>query len=127
MVAYGFKGRFVAPIRSGLKRHTMRNDRKRHARPGEPVQIYEKMRQKGCAKIIPDPLCERVEPVRLDFHNDTIKIGMHPFITQPAGLDHFARSDGFTDWEDMRAFWKKEHKKAYPRWEGVIVYWLPMA
>lgn len=123
MVAYGFKGRFVAPIRAKIKRHTMRNDRKRHALPGEPVQLYEKMRQKGCAKIIPDPICQRVEPVRIDFRKDTVKIGAMPIIHTKEARDHFAVSDGFTDWEDLRAFWKKEHATAYPRWSGVLVGW----
>lgn len=74
MVAYSYKGRFVAPIRVGLglpvfdlhyelggylpgqpilpKRQTIRaNGRRRHARPGETLQHYRGMRTTKCFKI----------------------------------------------------------------------------
>ncbi len=47
MVAYSFKKRFAPPIlfglthgplAEGMKRQTIRNDRKRHARPAEEIQ-----------------------------------------------------------------------------------------
>jgi hypothetical protein len=123
MVAYGFKGRFVPKIKARIKKHTMRNERKRHVRVGESPQLYEKMRQKGCAKIIPDPECVAVEPVQIDFKKDTVRIGERPVIRDQAERDEFAVSDGFEDWEDLRAFWKKEHKAVYPLWSGVYIAW----
>lgn len=49
MVAYSFQKRFVEPIRSGRKRQTIRADRKRHARPGEVLQLYSGMRTNAIA------------------------------------------------------------------------------
>lgn len=39
MVAYSFRKRFGPPILAGTKAQTIRADRKRHARPGEEVQL----------------------------------------------------------------------------------------
>jgi hypothetical protein len=67
MVAYSFHKRFVSLIQSGIKRHTIRPHRKRHARPGEALQLYTGMRTKACMKILAaDPVCERLDEVRLD-------------------------------------------------------------
>ncbi len=66
MVAYDFRPMFVGSIRSGNKRQTIRSNRRRHARPGEPMQLYTGMRTKACAKVIDDPLCEQLAEVHLD-------------------------------------------------------------
>ncbi|MEJ0016825.1 MAG: ASCH domain-containing protein [Acetobacteraceae bacterium] len=49
MVAYSFKRDFAAPILAGIKRQTIRADRRRHARPGEVLQLYTGMRTKHAA------------------------------------------------------------------------------
>lgn len=76
MVAYSFKKRFVDPIRVGLssvslsfdcqpKRQTIRSiGKRRHARPGETLQLYTAMRTKQCRKI-GDARCMGVEGVLL--------------------------------------------------------------
>lgn len=51
MVAYSFKRQFGPPILAGTKGGTIRNDRKRHARPGEELQLYHGMRTKSCTLI----------------------------------------------------------------------------
>lgn len=79
MVAYSFRQRFVAPIQVGLgtiehipgteyapKRQTIRANRKRHARPGEELQLYCGMRTKGCF-LIGRARCTSVSGVRLQF------------------------------------------------------------
>lgn len=131
MVAYSFKKRFEQPIQAGTKRQTMRNDRKRHARPGECLQLYVAMRTKQCRKILEaDPVCSSVQPVRVEFGDwgriTEIKVGA--IILRSAGrLDDFAQKDGFDDAEDMSAFWRQEHPEAVAvgRWEGVLIRWDP--
>jgi hypothetical protein len=44
VVAYSFRQQFRPPILAGTKRQTIRADRKRHARPGEQLQLYTGMR-----------------------------------------------------------------------------------
>ena len=64
MVAYNFMKQFADDVASGRKDFTIRGQRKRHARPGEPVQLYTGMRTKCCHKLVdPDPICLSVRPI----------------------------------------------------------------
>ena len=66
MVAYSFKAPFAEPIQYGLKRQTIRGERRRHARPVEPMQLYTGMRTRHCRRILdPDPICEAVRHIAL--------------------------------------------------------------
>ncbi|PZR82553.1 MAG: hypothetical protein DI537_36400, partial [Stutzerimonas stutzeri] len=113
MVAYSFHKRFVEPIATGhpatgiVKRQTIRADRKRHARPGEPLQLYQGMRTKHCFKIIADPVCVAVRPLELFIARGYVRFtdtGEAFGVT--AMLDDFARQDGFLHWADLQAFWQ---------------------
>lgn len=123
MVAYSFQRRFLGPIRAGTKRQTIRAERKRHARPGEPVQLYVGMRTKHC-RLIAAPTCESVWPVRLDFDLATIEHG-NGRVFDESDLDPFAVSDGFADWEDMRAFWERQHPGVRV-FSGLLIRWTPI-
>ena len=128
MVAYSFQRRFAEPILAGAKRQTIRADRKRHARPGELVQLYVGMRTKACRKIIPDPVCTAIEPVRLCF-SSAGKLSELPQVGDrligPRGWAAFARADGFESMEDMAAFWLAEHGAGAVNFEGVLIRWEP--
>ncbi|MBY6243877.1 ASCH domain-containing protein [Methylosinus sp. Sm6] len=69
MVAYSFQKRFAEPIVERRKRQTIRGNRKRHARLGEPMQLYVGMRTKHCRKIIHDPVCTGLEPFQMDLRS----------------------------------------------------------
>lgn len=64
MVAYSFRARFVVPIEAGTKRQTIRAPRKRHAKPGEEMQLYTGMRTRAC-RLIRLATCLSVWPVSL--------------------------------------------------------------
>lgn len=136
MVAYSFKRRFVDPIRVGLgiecdvrpmtgppepKTHTIRADRKRHARVGELIQLYCGMRTRECF-LIGVAGCIVVWPIRLS-------LGRRAGVFLPDGerrgakmLDVFARGDGFKDWADMREFWRVEHP-GVDEFNGAFIKW----
>lgn len=122
MVAYSFKARFGPLIQSGAKTQTVRADRKRHARAGETMQLYTGMRTRSC-KLLATATCLKVSPIRFRF-------GQHPSIdlhgkmatNWSGGLDHFARLDGFADWDDLAAFWAREHS-GLEAFEGVLIQW----
>lgn len=130
MVAYSFQKRFAPPILAGTKRQTIRADRKRHARPGEALQLYTGMRTKHC-KLIGRAVCERVLPVRILFLNDTsgdldlsavlVREG-EGFAPLRVAKDFFARRDGFADWRDLRAFWSINHP-GVDEFDGVLIEW----
>lgn len=121
MVAYSFKPRFADPIRAKLKRHTLRNERKRHARPGEPIQLYVSQRHPSGYKL-GDATCSGVLRLRIFFDQRRVEFDSGHAITTPADTDAFAVADGFSDWADMEAFWAKEHP-GLRRWSGVMIQW----
>lgn len=123
MVAYSFKGRFAEPILAGTKRQTIRNHRKRHARPGEQVQLYTGMRTKHC-KLVGRAQCLAVELISIDLAQETIGVEQMGYFGGPA-LDDFARLDGFADWADMAGFWRKEHP-GQSEFHGVLISWGPL-
>lgn len=137
MVAYSFQARFAECIVSGhpvtgvIKRQTIRANRRRHARPGEALQLYVGMRTKACRKIIPDPVCVAVKPIRIGFQSRTITFDDGGILLGGA-CDDFARDDGFLDLEDMAAFWRAQHgadvDKPYGPfglvgWAGYLIRW----
>lgn len=133
MVAYSFKQRFAPPILAGLvpgplvagmKRQTIRADRKRHARPGEELQLYTGMRTRSC-HLLGRATCTSATPIRLLLGPaSAVEIGGEPAITDATGLDVFARLDGFADWPDLCAFWAAEHA-ALNEFSGVMIRWEP--
>lgn len=135
MVAYSFQKSFAPPILLGLepgplvegaKRQTIRNDRKRHARPGEELQLYTGMRTKSC-RLLGKAVCIAVAPVRLMLGSaELVEIGGEPNITNADGLDLFAQFDGFRDWADLCAFWAAAHP-GVTDFSGVLIRWEPAA
>lgn len=124
MVAYSFKARFADPIIAGTKLQTIRAPRKRHARPGEELQLYTGMRTKHC-KLIGRRTCSAVHAVRIDLdcgHIEYLESGRA--LTMLEEVDAFARNDGFADWRDMHAFWRAEHP-GVDTFEGVLIRWTP--
>lgn len=146
MVAYSYKGRFVAPIRVGLglpvqdehrelgdyqpgqiikpKTQTIRADgKRRHARPGETIQNYYGMRQPKCFKI-GDARCTAADPILVYVEADHIEVKGRSHLRTLAELDAFAQSDGFADWSQMKAFWLEEHDgKHLGPFVGVLIRW----
>lgn len=152
MVAYSYKGRFVAPIRVGLglpvhdehleiggyqpgqlirpKRQTIRaSGRRRHARIGETIQHYYGMRSQKCFKI-GEAQCSAASMIRLFIHTERVLIYQHARVTEyrkPRDLDMFARDDGFDDWSGMRGFWLDEHDgKQLGPFVGLLIQWEPL-
>lgn len=142
MVAYSFKSQFVAPIRSGAKCQTVRADRKRHAQPGERMQLYTGMRTKACARIRPDVLCLAVHGIEIctsrlltegGHLTGLASIAINGIPLDAGEIEWFARLDGFdpafapgiwsirTARAGMGNFWLKEHGEG--RFAGVLIQW----
>jgi hypothetical protein len=146
MVAYSFHKMFIPQVSGGLKRQTIRAHRKRHARPGEAVQLYTAMRTIHCRKILtPDPLCVSVDEIRLEVGQelfegrqlgtiDAIEINGIP-LTE-AEIETLAIADGFhprwhyppeTAFSHIKArwlmgcFWREAHGTG--SFEGVLIKW----
>ena len=117
MVAYSFKAQFAPLVETGIKRQTIRADRKRHARPGEALQLYTGMRTKACRKLLtPDPICLSVEPVLID--EARIRIGDHWLSENER--NQLAIADGFANWGECFRFFRDVH--GFP-FRGVLIKW----
>lgn len=137
MVAYSFKQRFVQPIRVGLssvslsfdcppKRQTIRaHGKRRHARPGETLQLYRGMRTRQCFKI-GDARCTDVKSITIKFDDVVFWIYLErERRLSMAEAEAFARCDGFASVADMQQFWIGEH--GYGKFDGVVVEWEPLS
>ena len=122
MVAYSFKSQFTEDVESGKKKQTIRAERKRHAHPGEPVQLYTGMRTKKCRKLVdPDPICTAVRDIEIASiygFADVRVAGVN--LVGAERLTAFARADGFDSIDEFIAFFKKEHGLPF---RGVLVEW----
>lgn len=127
MVAYSFKPSFVPLIIGGIKQQTIRLPRKRHARPGENLQLFHGPRMAPVR--IGGAICLSANQVRLDFKADTVVIDDAIEIHGDAQLNAFAIRDGFGDsragiapWEFMGRWWSMTHPDQ-PVFAGVLVDW----
>ena len=135
MVAYSFKERFVKPIQVGLSRVSLSFDPppkrqtiravglRRHARPGETLQLYFGMRTKHCRKI-GDARCISVAPVKILIHNRTFIVDIDGFPLMKPAIEEFALLDGFSSTADMHQFWVANHGEGL--FEGVLIRWEPL-
>lgn len=137
MVAYSFKAMFAPQIVTGVKRQTVRGHRRRHARPGEAVQLYQAMRTRDCQKIILDPTCTSVLPIVISF--DSAGTSVDWLEIDGSGLnadqmEEFARADGFdpqhvalggtTALENFLLFWNASHG-LLAQFDGALIKWEP--
>lgn len=149
MVAYSFAPQFRAQVAALTKRQTVRADRRRHARPGEPVQLYAGMRTKHCVKLVDrDPICTAVTPIVIETSglvaDFVVSIVLDGRPLDADGIEAFAAADGFAPidcgwWREvilppaldtvatarsnMGDFWRARHGAG--RFEGVTVFWEP--
>jgi hypothetical protein len=145
VTAYSFQRRFVAPICVGLgieiplvpglriaagcgirpKRQTVRAvGKRRHARPGEVLQLYQGMRTKLCQKI-GEARCIDVSGVIIWIDHRAIAIERAKMMLSRREMEQFARDDGFVDAEEMAQFWRCTHK-GIERFDGVLIQWEPI-
>ena len=136
MVAYSFKERFIKPIQVGLssvqlsfdpppKLQTIRaRGKRRHARPGEVLQLYYGMRTKHC-RSIGVAKCTEVNDITIWVGENSLGIKIaDDYFCGSALVKEFANLDGFSSEQDMVEFWKKEH--GLGRFEGVLIRWDPI-
>jgi hypothetical protein len=135
MVAYSFQKRFVEPLTTGhpatgvVKCQTIRTPRKRHARPGETLQLYSGMRTRHC-RLITTRECTDVRPVFLAVAAGEVHVTGWPVLNSADALDAFAQNDGFLHWDDLAAFWRATHPEASDPemgFEGILIMWDPLS
>ncbi|MFO6448822.1 hypothetical protein ACLBKU_16935 [Erythrobacter sp. NE805] len=136
MVAYSFAPQFIAPIVARTKLQTVRANRRRHARPGELIQLYTGMRTKHCRKIVDDdPVCIRLWEIRIAVDASARRriaaMTLDGIVLCEPEMEAFAQRDGFVadaEYSALRRmgeFWLKAHAHLGSQFlfEGVCVRW----
>lgn len=130
MVALNFKAQFADDVEDGRKRRSIRAPRKdgRAPKPGDRLQLYTGMRQKGCRKL-GEAECWRVREVEIDYTGiklagRSLYAGDAPAYQggpDPESYDgDFARADGFDGFQDMAEFFKEAHGLPF---KGLLIEW----
>jgi len=122
MVAIDFDPRFEAAIREGWKTQTIRKPRERNAKPGDLLQLFVGQRTPDCRRICQDVRCTDVLSIEITFGED---FGIDRIVTDGVpvrDLDAFAVRDGFTDSDDMAAFFKLKHGPLEV-FHGFVIEW----
>lgn len=133
MPALSFKKQFAQPIWDETKVGTIRAKRKVPIKVGQPLFLYTGMRTKQCKKI-GERRAIHVVPIRIlpaapDQSTPRVIYGgegaaISGRLATSTDLDHFARGDGFASWDDMCAFWHKEHPESKAQWfDGDWILW----
>lgn len=134
MVAYSFKSAFVEDVAALRKRQTIRLPRRRHARPGEDIQLFADMRTKHCRKIIPDPRCIGVDQLVIDLRGGRLshlEVNGVVLDLESEAADQFATADGFgrppgrfRPIEFFGQWWARTHSPALFE-DLVMIRWHP--
>ena len=115
MVAYNFQARFAPLVETGAKSMTIREiGRRRHARPGERLQLYTGQRTKGCRKLL-DAVVTGTQSIQ--FHADR-RVFTDAWLTD-LEVEILARLDGFASGADFLAF----HSPPEGIREAIIIEW----
>jgi hypothetical protein len=137
MVAYSFNRRFVPAIESGMKSQTIRAHRRRHARPGEQLQLYTGMRTKSCRLIRSDVVCSRIDEISIDLMSlagisepktrlalagilarwgDRLVVSINGRPLDPVERETLATQDGFAGWQLDGA--------TLPPFAAMVLFWM---
>lgn len=121
MVAYNFQYQFAELVETGKKRQTIRpKGRRRHALPGEQLQLYTGMRTKSCRKLT-DAICE----ARGEVNIETTPTGFLQIYINGQKLNQseahaFSVADGFSSSSELGEWFYQRYGLPF---EGVYIQW----
>lgn len=116
MVAYNFQKQFAEPVADGVKKQTIRANRKNgHAKPGQALQLYTGMRTKSCKKLR-DVVCVDVQEIRIGYNG--VMLGGVAMSGKDVG--ELARADGFHSVSEFRDFFRAQYGLPF---HGVLIRW----
>lgn len=126
MVAYNFQKQFGDRIVDGSKNQTVRRTgKRRHANPGDMVQLYTGQRTTSCKKLVDDRTCLAREPIQIVIEENSVAairiLGKPITKTGYKTLEAFAIADGFESLEAFHRFWRKFHGVGV--FDGELIVW----
>ncbi|MDJ0685363.1 MAG: ASCH domain-containing protein [Alphaproteobacteria bacterium] len=127
MPAFGYKQRFVRPIAQGVKRQTIRPERKDGrppCKPGDRLAHWEGWRTRAARRIATGrcTLCAPITIDRPDQHGDGPCVTIRDRVLSPHEIEKLACDDAFRSTEDFVAFFEDMHGLPFAGW---IIKWEP--
>lgn len=126
MPAFNFMKRFADDVRYGLKRQTVRADRKdgrAHARVGDTVKLYTGMRTKSCELLAVATVISvakvRILPTCMSINGRVLPSSIHSRDCEQTD-NEFAQADGFEGFMDMAEWFEKTHGLPF---DGTLIEW----
>ena len=119
MPAYNFQSRFVALIRDGSKKHTIRRRRKYPTRAGDDLKLFVGQRTKEC-ELLAEVKCTSVVPVVI-----YVEAGRVVLDRRMLSLDdtlRFAIRDGFANQMEFFQFFERYPREVLEH-ELEVIYW----
>ncbi|MBL1176886.1 hypothetical protein [Pantanalinema sp. GBBB05] len=119
MVAYNFKACFAPLVESRQKRQTIRAEGKRkHAKPGDALQLYTGMRTKVCRKLLnPDPECASTHEIEI---RDRLEMRIDGIPQTLSEQRQVALDDGFDSLKAFHDFFESVHGLPF---KGKLIRW----
>lgn len=116
MVAYNFKPQFVGAVERGEKTQTIRRmGKRRHAGPGDVLQLYTGMRTKNC-RLLMAALCRNTWAIEI--YPDG-RVYLDGGRLDDEQVKELAQNDGFGDIPEFLGFFCPGDDP----FEGVLIMW----
>lgn len=117
MVAYNFKACFAPLVESRQKRQTIRAEGKRkHAHPGDRLQLYTGMRTKACRKLT-EAECTSTHEIEI---RDRSELRIDGISQTPTEQEQLALADGFDSLQAFHDFFQSVHGLPF---KGRLIRW----
>jgi hypothetical protein len=123
MPAYNFQSRFAGAVADGRKTQTIRALRKdgRVPRVGQTAYLYTGMRSSAARKL-GDGMIVEVHNIKISHMGIAVETEevQTAILRKVETLDAFAKSDGFSNWQEMRDWFSATHGLPF---EGHLIMW----
>ena len=121
MALISFKKKFAGLVESGIKRQTIRQERKRPFIKGETLYLYTGLRTKACRKL-GEAVCKNVTEIII-FNNGFVLVPFgavqNQYISKKV-LNAMAVADGFKNWEEFKDFFQTNYSLPF---NGLLIEW----
>lgn len=119
MPLLNYQKQFAPLVESGEKQQTIRAWRKRLFKTGDRLYHYTGLRTKHCKKLA-ENVCKLAVGITITKESVEIHYYRHNDTRVNEDLDKFAIADGFQDWREMKAWFRKTHGLPF---SGQLIMW----
>ena len=119
MPALDFQSRFAGPVKTGLKRQTIRAHRIHPINAGSTLYLYTGMRTKRC-RLLRTARCRSVDPIRVYHGGIWTRLKgscLTRWLDRGEEAETFARADGFGSAAEFHRFFGEDFAGDLIRWK----------